>query len=92
MPWSLSKISEALLASIGSPTKTGTICERPGLDFLGIKTRFRNMKIKYLHDWDILSQELGFDVPDVDLLELTVTNVFPLVGDTSAGASDVGRG
>ena len=50
------------------------------------------MKINYLHDRDILGQELGFDVPDVDLLELTITNVFPLVGDASAGASDVGRG
>ena len=44
-----------------------------------------------LHDRDILCQELGLDVPYVDLLELTVTDVFPLVGDTGTGASDVDR-
>ena len=44
-----------------------------------------------LHDRNILCQELGLDVPYVDLLELAVTDVFPLVGDTGAGTSDVGR-
>lgn len=55
------------------------------------------MALKYqvrsqdLHDRDILCQELGLDVPYIDLLELTVANVFPLVGDTGASTSDVGR-
>lgn len=44
-----------------------------------------------LHDRDILCQELGLDVPHIDLLELTVTDVFPLVGDTGTSASDIDR-
>ena len=49
------------------------------------------VRLQDLHDRDILCQELGLDVPYVDLLELAVTDVFPLVGDTGAGTSDVGR-
>ena len=49
------------------------------------------VRLQDVHDRDILCQELGLDVPYVDLLELTVTDVFPLVGDTGAGTSDVGR-
>ena len=44
-----------------------------------------------LHNGNILCQELGLDVPNIDLLELTVADVFPLVRDTGAGTSDVDR-
>lgn len=44
-----------------------------------------------LHDGDILRQKLGLDVPHIDLLELTVTDVFLLVGNAGAGTSDVDR-
>lgn len=55
------------------------------LDYRGLENS------KSSHNGDILCQELGLDVPYIDLLELTIADVFPLVGDTGAGTSDIDR-
>ena len=67
--------------------------EGPGLENVWIRITILGYRVRSqdLHDGDILCQELGLDVPYIDLLELTVTDVFPLVGDTGAGTSDVDR-
>lgn len=46
---------------------------------------------KHLHDRDVNFCEAAFHLTDVDLLELTVTDVFLLIGHTSLSASDRSR-
>jgi hypothetical protein len=65
---------------------------RTGTDLYVGKSLIPESDDEDLHDGDILCQELGLDVPYVDLLELTIADVFFLVGDACTGASDIDRG